>query len=181
MERGECLQLVKEHCSNRNLLKHMLATEAVMRALARELDEDEEAWATAGLVHDLDYDETAELPERHGLVSAGMLEERGFPEDIIHAVKAHNEHAPRESAMDRALYASDPVTGLIVAAALMHPTKSLGGLDVDFVMRRFGEKRFAAGASREQIATCSELGLDLERFIGVALGAMQEISDELGL
>jgi len=181
MERDECLDLVLENCGNKNLIKHMLATEAVMAALARELGEDEKAWAVAGLVHDLDYDETADSPERHGLVSAEMLEERGYPEDIIHAVKAHNEHAPRESAIDRALYASDPVTGLIVAAALMHPTKSLAGLDTEFVLRRFGEKRFAAGASRDQIASCSELGLELERFIGIALGAMQGISEDLGL
>jgi putative nucleotidyltransferase with HDIG domain len=181
MNREECLELVRENCSNKNLLKHMLATEAVMGALARELGEDEERWATAGLVHDLDYDETADSPERHGLVSAAILEERGFGEDIIHAVKAHNEHAPRETKMDRALYASDPVTGLIVASALMHPSKSLAGLDVDFVMRRFGEKRFAAGADREQIAACSEVGLELERFIEIALGAMEGISKDLGL
>jgi predicted hydrolase (HD superfamily) len=83
--------------------------------------------------------------------------------------------------MDRALYASDPVTGLIVASALMHPDKNLAGLDVDFVMRRFGEKRFAAGANREQIASSSELGLTLEEFVGVALTSMQKISDDLGL
>ncbi len=181
MERGERLELVKQNCGNANLLKHMLATEAVMAALARRLGEDEEAWAAAGLVHDLDYDETYEDPERHGLLSAEMLADAGFPDDIIHAVKAHNDKAPRESAMDRALYASDPVTGLIVAAALMHPSKKLSGLDVDFVMRRFGEKRFAAGANREQIAACDELGLTLEEFIGTALHAMQGISEDLGL
>jgi putative nucleotidyltransferase with HDIG domain len=181
MNRDECLALVKENCGNKNLLKHMLATEAVMGALARRLGEDEEEWARAGLVHDLDYDETADSPERHGLVSAEMLCERGFSDEVVHAVKAHNEHVPRESAMDRALYASDPVTGLIVAAALMHPDRKLAGLTVDFVMRRFGEKRFAAGANREQIAASSELGLELEDFVGVALKAMQGISDDLGL
>jgi predicted hydrolase (HD superfamily) len=83
--------------------------------------------------------------------------------------------------MDRALYSSDPVTGLIVASALMHPDKKLAGLDVDFVMRRFKEKRFAAGADRDQISACSELGLSLEEFLGVAIESMQGISDELGL
>jgi predicted hydrolase (HD superfamily) len=83
--------------------------------------------------------------------------------------------------MDRALYASDPITGLIVAAALMHPDRKLAGIDVDFVMRRFRENRFAAGASREQIAACSELGLSVEEFVGIALSSMQGISDELGL
>jgi predicted hydrolase (HD superfamily) len=102
-------------------------------------------------------------------------------EEIIHAVKAHNEHVPRDSRMDRALYASDPVTGLIVASALMHPDKKLSGLDVDFVMRRFKEKRFAAGADRDQIAACSELGLSLEEFLDIAIASMQGISDDLGL
>jgi putative nucleotidyltransferase with HDIG domain len=181
MTRDERLALVEANCGNRNLIKHMLATEAVMAALARRLGEDADAWAAAGLVHDLDYDETAESPDRHGLVAADMLRERGFADDIVHAVKAHNAHVPLESAMDRALYASDPVTGLIVAAALMHPTRKLEGLDVEFIMRRFGEKRFAAGADRDQIASSVEFGLGLEEFIGVALSAMQGISDELGL
>lgn len=181
MNRDECLAKVKENCSNRNLIKHMLATEAVMKGLAEKLGEDVEEWGKAGLVHDLDYDMTADDTERHGLLSAEMLEECGFPEEIIHAVKAHNDHAPRESAMDRALYASDPVTGLIVAAALMHPTKKLAEVDVPFVMRRFDEKRFAAGANRDNIKTCSDLGLTLEEFLGVALESMQGISDDLGL
>ena len=181
MTRDECISVVKQNCTNRNLFKHMLATEAVMADLAERLGEDVEEWSRAGLVHDLDYDETADEPERHGLVSAEKLEELGFSEELIHAVKAHNDHAPRESAMDRALYASDPVTGLIVAAALMHPSKKLAEVDVSFVMRRFGEKRFAAGADRDQIGTCSDLGLELEDFIGVALRAMQRVSDDLGL
>jgi predicted hydrolase (HD superfamily) len=99
----------------------------------------------------------------------------------VHAVKAHNDHAPRESKMDRALYASDPVTGLVVAAALMHPTKKLAQVDVEFVMRRFGEKRFAAGANREQIKTVSDLGLSLEEFLGIAIESMKKVSEDLGL
>ncbi|MBD3367009.1 MAG: HDIG domain-containing protein [Candidatus Eisenbacteria bacterium] len=181
MTREEALELVKQHCSNRNLMKHMLATEAVMRGLAERLEEDVETWALAGLVHDLDYDETADDPERHGLVSADRLEEAGCSDAIIHAVKAHNSRVPCDCAMDRALYASDPVTGLIVAATLMHPTKKLKEVDVDFVMRRYGEKRFAAGANREQISSCTELGIPLEEFVGIALASMQGISDDLGL
>jgi putative nucleotidyltransferase with HDIG domain len=181
MTRDEALELVKRHCSNRNLLKHMLATEAVMAGLAERLGEDVPTWSLAGLVHDLDYDETADDPERHGLISAERLEEAGCADDIVHAVKAHNDRVPCESSMDRALRASDPVTGLIVAAALMHPSKKLAEVDVDFVMRRFGEKRFAAGADRDQIRTCEDLGLPLEEFLGVALRSMQGIADDLGL
>jgi putative nucleotidyltransferase with HDIG domain len=181
MTREEAVALVRESCRNKNLLKHMLATEAVMAGLARRLGQDVDSWAMAGLVHDLDYDETADDPARHGLVSAAVLEDLGFPAEIIHAVKAHNEHVACESPMDKALYASDPVTGLVVAAALMHPSKRLAGLDVDFVLRRFNEKRFAAGADRDQIRACSELGLELEDFLGIAIESMQGVSDALGL
>jgi putative nucleotidyltransferase with HDIG domain len=179
--RDDCLELVKGNCSNRNLLKHMLATEAVMRGLAERLGGDAEIWGTAGLVHDLDYDQTAKTPERHGLVSADMLTERGFREDVVHAVKAHNDKAPRESLMDKALYATDPVTGLIVAAVLMHPTKKVADVDVEFVMRRYKEKRFAAGANREQIQSCTDLGLSLEEFIGIAIESMRKVAGDLGL
>jgi putative nucleotidyltransferase with HDIG domain len=181
MTREEAISEIKSRCSNKNLFKHMLATEAVMVGLAKRLGEDEESWALAGLMHDIDYEETADDPDRHALVSADILEDLGVCEEIIHAVKAHNEKAERDSTMDRALYCSDPVTGLIVAAALMHPDKKLAGLDVDFVVRRFKEKRFAAGASREQISACSDLGLSLEEFLGVAIESMQGISDDLGL
>ena len=181
MTRDEAVAAVRENCGNKNLIKHMLATEAVMVGLSERLGEDTRTWALAGLLHDLDYEQTADDPDRHGLVSAEMLKELGICEEIVHAVKAHNEHVTRDSAMDRALYASDPITGLIVAAALMHPDKKLAGLDVEFVMHRFKEKRFAAGASREQISACAELGLTLEEFIDVALTSMQGISGELGL
>jgi putative nucleotidyltransferase with HDIG domain len=181
MTREEAIAEIKSRCSNKNLFKHMLATEAVMVGLAKRLGEDEEAWALAGLVHDIDYEETADDPDRHALVSAEILEELGVCEEIVHAVKAHNDKAGRDTTMDKALYASDPVTGLIVASALMHPDKKLAGLDVEFVMRRFKEKRFAAGADRGQIAACSDLGLSLEEFLDVAITSMQGISDDLGL
>lgn len=180
MTRDECLALVRANCGNANLVKHMIASEAVMAGLAERLGGDVPSWSQAGLVHDLDYDETAKTPERHGLLSAEMLAERGFPGDVIHAVKAHNDHAPRESLMDKALYATDPVTGLVVAAALMHPTRKLANVDVEFVMRRFKEKRFAAGANREQIQTCSDLGLSLEEFVGIAIESMRKVAGDLG-
>ncbi len=181
MTREDYVQAITERVCNRNLVKHMLATEAVMRGLATRIGENEDAWGLAGLVHDIDVEETAEMPERHGLVSAELLEGMGVGEEIIHAVKAHNEHVACESSMDRALLAADPVTGLIVAAALMHPTKKLADVDVPFVVRRFETKRFAAGASREQIRTCEEMGIPLEEFLGLALTAMQGISEDLGL
>ncbi|MCL4462232.1 MAG: HDIG domain-containing protein [Firmicutes bacterium] len=183
MERMEALNLVKKHTKNKNLIKHMVATEAVMGALARHCGADVEAWRLAGLVHDLDYDETVEHPEQHGLLTAQRLQELDFPAEIIQAVRAHNEllgHA-RISSMDQALYASDPVTGLIVAAALIHPAKKLSAIDAQFVLNRFGEKHFARGASREQIKACCQFGLSLEEFISISLEAMQNASGELGL
>ncbi len=181
MTREEAYELAKSKFTNRNLFKHVLAVEAVMRGLARHFGEDEERWGLAGLLHDLDYEETKDTPERHTLVTEQILRERGIDEDIIHAIKAHNNQAPRQSLMDKAMYASDPVTGLIVAAALMHPSKRLAEVDVPFLLRRFKEKRFAAGANRDQIRSCEEFGLSLEEFLGIALKSMQEISEELGL
>lgn len=183
MERTEALSLVKKHVKNKNLIKHMIATEAVMGALARHFGEDENLWRLAGLIHDLDYDQTVDQPEQHGLVAAQMLQEMNFPEEIIKATRSHNEALGylRESRMEKALYAADPVTGLIVAAALIHPDKKMSAIDAHFVLNRFGEKHFARGANRDQIKSCSELGLELEQFVGLSLSAMQEASGELGL
>lgn len=183
MKREEALSLVKEEVKNKNLLKHMLAVEAVMRRLAVELGEDEELWALAGLLHDLDYDKTVDNPEQHGLLGAQILEERGLPEALIQAVKAHNPAlgVERRTPMDKALYAADPVTGLLVAAALVHPQKKLAAIDLEFVMKRFKEKSFARGADRGQIETCRELNLSLEQFLALSLEAMQSIAADLGL
>ncbi|MCL5961259.1 MAG: HDIG domain-containing protein [Chloroflexi bacterium] len=183
MNRDEALDLVKENVSNQNLLKHMLATEAIMRALARRLEEDEECWALAGLLHDVDYEDTKDDPLRHSLVGAQMLAERGLSPEIVYAVKVHNEaHGdPRKSVLDTALYSGEALTGLIIAAALVRPEKALSAVTVDSVMKRFGEKAFARGANREQIATCSELGLDLREFVEIGLSAMRCISADLGL
>ena len=181
MTREEALQMVQDKVKNKNLQKHMFATEAVMRRLARHFGEDEAMWGLAGLLHDLDYDETVNDFPKHGLVTAELLEDTDVPDEVIHAIKSHPGHFPRESLMDRAIYAADPVTGLIVAAALMHPSKKLKNLDVDFVERRFKEKRFAAGANRDQIRSCEDMELSLNDFIALSLEAMQSIDDQLGL
>lgn len=181
MNREEALELVKSYVKNKNLVKHMLATEACMRELAKHLGEDEELWGLTGLLHDLDYDRTLNDFSRHGFLSAEILKEKGIDERILHSIKAHPGHIERESKLDKALYAIDPLTGLIVASALMHPDKKLESLDREFVLRRFKEKRFAAGANREQIKTCTELGLSLEEFIEISLRGMERIAEELGL
>ncbi len=181
MERQEALALLKRHVKNRNLQKHSLAVEAVMRALARHFHQDEDLWGLAGLLHDLDYDETAKDMARHGYKTVEMLQDSDLPQEVLHAILAHPGHVERESLMDKALYCADPVTGLIVAAALIHPAKKLEPLDVKFLMNRFKEKHFARGANRDQIQACQELGLSLEEFLGLALEAMKGISRELGL
>jgi len=181
MTRDYAVKILREKLKNTNLFKHSLAAEACLKELAERLGEDVEKWALAGLLHDIDYEETNKQPTRHGLVGAEYLETFGLDNDIINAVKVHAGHLPAESKLDWALFAADPLTGLIVASALMHPDKSLKALDVDFVLRRFKEKRFAAGAKREQIMTCKNLGLELNDFIEICLRGMQKISDELGL
>ncbi|HBT48264.1 MAG TPA: phosphohydrolase [Peptococcaceae bacterium] len=183
MQREHALELLQKYIRTPNLLKHCLAVEAVMRALARHLGEDEEKWGLAGLLHDIDYEETKDDPHRHSLVGGEMLERAGLEPDIVYAVKAHNEvHGlPREDPMSRALYATDPLTGLIVAAALIRPEKRLAPVDVPFLLNRYQEKSFARGAKREQIAACGELGLSLEEFLRIGLEAMKGIAGELGL
>ncbi len=181
MERQQAYQLAKSKFSNKNLFKHVLAVEAVMRGLAQHFSENQERWGLAGLLHDLDYEQTMNNPDRHTLVTEEMLAEYHLETDIIEAIKCHNDKAPRTKLMSKAIYAADPVTGLIVAAALMHPDKKLKAINVDFIMRRFKEKRFAAGANREQIRTCEDFGLSLEVFLEIALKSMQGIEKELGL
>ena len=181
MTREEALKLVKSKAKNRNLVKHMIATEACMGFLASHFHEDKSLWSVTGLLHDLDYDQTADDPAKHGMLGADMLEEIGVDHRIVYAVRAHAGHVEAKSVMDKALFAVDPLTGLIVAAALMHPTKKIGNVDTQFVLNRFKEKRFAAGANRDTIETCKNLGLSLEEFIAISLEAMQSVADELGL
>lgn len=181
--RQEAHELLLKHMTNKNLLKHTYAVEAVMRELARYFGEDEELWGIAGLLHDIDYEETKDDPERHSLVGGQMLEDQGYPPEVVYAVKVHNDcHGlERKSRLDKALYATDPLTGLVVAGALIRPEKKLEPVDVAFLVKRFGEKSFARGARRETIACCSELGLSLEEFIELGLRAMKGIHKELGL
>ncbi|MDI6631127.1 MAG: HDIG domain-containing metalloprotein [Bacillota bacterium] len=183
MDRKEALGLLGTHLKNENLRKHCLAVEAVMRALARRFGEDEALWGLAGLLHDIDYEWTKGDPARHGIEGAILLERLGLPETVVQAVRMHNDRhgLPRETLLDKALYAVDPVTGLITAAALIRPDKSLAAVNVPFLLNRFKEKSFARGANRGQILSCTELGLTLEEFLALGLEAMQGIAAELGL
>jgi len=184
MERERAFEILKQKINNQNLVKHCLAVEAVMRALARYFNKHENKWGLAGLLHDIDYEETKNHPEKHSLVGAEMLKELGIEQDICQAVKVHNEtHGiSAQTLMEKALFCSDPITGLIVAATLVLPSKKLSDLKPENVLNRFKEKGFARGANREIIAKCEQLlDLGLGEFSKIALDAMKSIAVELGL
>jgi len=184
MQRLQALEVLKQNIQNQNLIKHCLAVEAIMRALARYFKEDEEKWALCGLLHDIDYEKTKDEPKKHSLIGAEMLKELGVEQDICQAVKVHNEmHGIfPQTKMEKSLYVSDPLTGLIVAATLVLPSKKIKDLEVSNVLNRFGEKAFARGANREIISKCQEyLDLSLEQFVEIGLSAMKGIAKELGL
>lgn len=181
MDFEDAKQLVFSKVSDPRLQKHCLAVSAVMRHLARRLGGDEGFWALAGILHDLDYEETLKTPERHGLVSEEWLKQYNLPAEVISAIKAHSNKAERNTLMNQAIWASDPITGFIVACALIRPEKKLAPVEVDFAVKRMKEKRFAAGANRDQIRSCAEMGLSLEEFFEICLKAMKEIAEDLGL
>ena len=183
MNRDDAFDSIQANVENENLINHMLATEAIMMALARRLGQDEEEWGLTGLLHDIDVELTEGDMHSHSRLGADLAQELGASEGMAQAILCHNEtHGiPCETLLDKALFCADPLTGLIIAAALVRPNKKLAGVKASSVTKRFGEKRFAAGANREQIAQCSELGLELEEFIALGLEAMQGVADELGL
>ena len=183
MEREAALKAVQENVKTENLIKHMLATEAIMRALALRFNENEEEWGLAGLLHDIDIDLTNADMKIHGKPGAQMARDLGASDAICHAVLAHNQMLgePLVTLLDKALFCTDPLTGLITAAALVRPDKKLAYVEAKSIRKRFKEERFAAGANRAQIASCSEIGLELDDFIALGLDAMKDVAQDLGL
>ena len=180
ISRNEALEFTRANIKNNNLFKHCLASEAVMRELARHFGEDEEQWGLSGLLHDADVELTP--ANLQGKTVGEMLEGRITPA-MKQAMAAHNQMTGVKpvSRFDIALTAGETVTGLIVASALIIQSKKLADLTPESLVKRFGEKRFAAGAERALIAKCEEIGLRLSDFMGLALKAMQGIAEELGL
>ncbi len=189
MTREEAYAILTDLVKNKNLIKHHLACEAAMKAIykrivPKQIPEEEVNWGLVGLLHDADYELCRDHPEKHTLV----LEEKiGFKIDprLMYAIKshnfAHNGFEPK-SYMDWGIYCCDELTGLIIAATLVHPGKKLAPLTVEFIMNRFNSPSFAKGANRDQIKMCEkELGIPLEEFIEIVLKAMQEISKDLRL
>ena len=183
MDRDDALDSVMTNVENGNLVKHMLATEAIMRILARRLEQDEEEWGLTGLLHDIDVELTEGDMASHSKLGADLVKELGASSEMAHAILCHNEAhgVPCETLLDKALFCADPLTGLITASALVRPDKKLAGLTSQSVMKHFRQKSFAAGANREQISLCSEIGLELEDFVALGLEAMQGIAQDLGL
>lgn len=183
MNRQEALESIKENVASENLIKHMLAAEAIMRALAIRLGGNEMEWGLAGLLHDIDVELTEGDMSSHGKLGADLARDLGASEAIADAILCHNERhgiAP-ETPMEKALFCADPLTGLITAAVLVRPDKKIENLEATSVRKRFKEKSFAAGASREQIARCADIGLELDEFIAIGLEAMKKVAPQLGL
>jgi putative nucleotidyltransferase with HDIG domain len=182
-ERDQVLALLAQRVANEHLRRHMLATAAVMKAVAVRLGEDDDLWEVTGLVHDIDGEDTAGDFSQHGLGGARVLRDLGLPEEAAHAVAAHNPDTGvvAQSRMDVALIAADQVSGLITAAALVRPDKDLAGVQLKSVRKRYRESAFARGVDRASIARCAELGIELDDFLDLGLRAMQGIASELGL
>jgi putative nucleotidyltransferase with HDIG domain len=181
MDREHAIEVVKQHLKNKNLVKHSLAVEACMRAVASQLDRDVDKWGLAGILHDLDYEITEKSPDLHTTETVKILMEYDLDPNVIQAIQAHAGIVPCQSEMDWAIFSIDPLTGLIIAATLMHPDKKLKNVDLGFVKRRYKEKSFARGARREDIEKIQNIGMDLDEFISICLEAMQGIDKELGL
>ncbi|TAL36260.1 MAG: HDIG domain-containing protein [Spirochaetes bacterium] len=185
MTRDEALSLLKEHVNELNMIRHCLASEAVLRALALELGEDADLWGMAGLLHDIDVEITNADLAVHTKEAARILSGHGLPDELVDAVRLHNEEAhggeKRATRFQHALAAGETVTGLITATALVYPDKKLASVQAKSVVKRMKEKAFARSVNRDIIMECEKIGVDLPRFVEISLKAMQGISAELGL
>lgn len=181
--RDEAMRLLQEWTANPNLVNHALAVEAAMRAYARRFGGDEELWGLAGLLHDMDYER---YPDRevHSLKGAEVLREHGYPSEVVEAVLSHNTYhgVARATAMAKALFACDELTGFVTAVALVRPSKDLDDVTVESVKKKFKDKAFAKGVNREEIFQgAEELGVPLEEHIQTVIDAMRGIKGTLGL
>jgi len=181
--RDEALALLKEFNHTSSLVKHALAVEGVMRYTARKRGEDEEKWGIIGLVHDLDYER---YPEQHCEKTEEILTERGWPEDYIRAIMSHGwglvtDIKPEEE-MEKVLYTIDELTGLVVATALVRPSKSVLDMKIKSLKKKWKDKGFAAGVNREVIQNGAQmLGMELDDLFSDTIMGMREVAEEIGL
>jgi putative nucleotidyltransferase with HDIG domain len=182
MKREEAFDLVKQNIKRENLLKHMLAVEAIMRKTAEFLGEDKEKWGLVGLLHDIDFEKMKE-PKDHGVMATDILR-RKVDDETLHAIKAHNYEytgATPNSKLDYSLIAADSISGLIIACALVMPSKKLAEVRVDSIAKRFKEKDFARNCIRDRILFCEKVSVSKEKFYEIALKALQDNAESLGL
>ena len=178
LPRQQAVELLHQYIKNERMIFHSLASEVVMRAMARRLGMDEEQWGQAGLLHDLDVEATNAYPYVHGLETARILTEMGVDPELVEAIKLHNEMAtnePRTKEFHHALAAGETITGLIVATSLVYPDKKISSVKPKSVVKRMKEKAFAASVKRENIMECELIGIPLEEFAEMAINAMTEL------
>lgn len=185
MDRNRALELLRGHVKNENMVKHCLASEAVLRALAKKFGEDEDRWGLAGLLHDIDVEVTNADLDVHTKEAAKILKEQDLDAEIIDAIRLHNEQAhpgeARSTRFHHALAAGETVTGLIIATALVYPDKKLASVKPSSVVKRMKEKAFARTVNRETILECEKMGMELPAFVELSVEAMKKIAPELGL
>jgi putative nucleotidyltransferase with HDIG domain len=180
---NSAVELMHEYVKNENLRKHMYCVSEAMRQYAKKYEEDEEKWATVGLLHDFDW-EIHPNAEEHPAKGSEILKDKGYSEEIRKAILSHADYTgvPRESLMEKALYACDELSGFIVACALVQPTKKLEDVKVESVKKKFKKKEFARNVNREDMVKgAEELGIPVDEHIEFVLGALRGISDKLGL
>ena len=184
MTREEALNQLKKYVKNEKMLNHALSSEAVLKALARHLGRDEVRWGLAGLLHDIDVEITNADPVVHALKAEELLKEYDLDEEILDAIRMHNEMATgqsRSTEFQHALAAGETITGLIYATALVYPDKKIAAVKPKSIVKRMKEKAFAASVSRENIMECEKIGISLQEFVEISLEAMKEIGEEIGL
>jgi len=183
ISREFAVKLLNDNIQNANMIKHCLASEAVLRAVALKMNQNEEEWGIAGLLHDIDVEITHADPYKHGPYAAGMLDGL-LTSKAVDAIVMHNEVATgkeRTTVFQHALAAGETITGLIMATALVYPDKKLASVKTKSITKRMKEKAFAASVKRENILECELIGIPINDFAELALSAMQEISGELGM
>ncbi len=182
--REEALGLLRCYLKNEKMISHSLASEAIMRSIAKKLGEDPEIWGIAGLLHDLDYELVNEDPSNHGVETSRILEEKEVSPEIIDAIRMHNAEGlglVRSTLFEHALTCAETITGMIVATALVYPDKKVAGVKVKSVTKRMKTKHFARAVSRERIMECEKIGLNRNDFIAFSLEAMKAVAEDIGL
>jgi hypothetical protein len=175
INRNEAFELLNSNLKNPNLIKHSQAVALVMEALAERFSEDKDTWFITGLLHDIDYDLTFDKPEQHGVLAQEILKDTDISPLMKKAILSHSGNSELSDLLDKALWCADPVTGLVIASALMNPEKSISALQLKSLVKKYKNKAFAAGANREQIASCQNIGLELEDFLEIARISMQAL------